>query len=69
MPILNFKPRPTPGDIVFSGEPYYDLFDGGYIKPENILQAEDAKRVNDAVALISLFLAEANDEQHICLDS
>ena len=55
---LNFKDGAEP---VSSSEPHYDLFDGGYISPNKLLEPEDAERVNDAVALIHQFLEEAED--------
>lgn len=33
----------------------YSLFDGGYLKPENFIQGEDLKRVQDAVKVLSEF--------------
>ena len=42
---------------------FYDLFDGGYIDPEDYLVAPDAKRVRDAMTLILEFreVLEDND--------
>ena len=35
---------------------YYDLFDGGYIKPEEVLESEeDIKRVQEALGVINTF--------------
>ena len=45
-----------------TSEPYYDLFDGGYIKPEKLLKHKDeAKKVNEAVALVKRFLEDAEE--------
>ncbi len=57
---LKFKADAEP---VFSSEPHYDLFDGGYISPAKLLEPDDAKRVNDAVALVAQFLDEAEAEE------
>jgi len=46
---------------VSTSEPYYDLFEGGYIKPDELLEAEDAGRVKAAVNLITSFFAELED--------
>ena len=44
----------------YSDEPYYDLFDGGYIKPEKLLDSEeDIKKINDAVKVIEDFMSIA----------
>ncbi len=34
---------------------WYDLFDRGYIKPEDILEPEDAERVSEAVHTLESF--------------
>ena len=34
---------------------WYDLTSGGYIKPEELVVAEDAKKVNAAIAVIQEF--------------
>lgn len=59
---LKFK---TDAEDMSTTEPYYDLFDGGYIKPEDLLEEEDAKRVNEAVALIQQFFDEAEEKELI----
>lgn len=46
---------------IYTSDPFYDLFMGGYINPYEILESEDAERVNDAVDLILQFLDEAKD--------
>lgn len=45
-----------------SSDFYYDLFEGGYIKPEDMLK-EGADKVNDAISTIQHFynLLESND--------
>ena len=46
-----------------SGDPHYDLFYGGYIDPEDFVEADDAKRVREAMAVIREFFdtLEEND--------
>ena len=42
---------------ISTSEPYYDLFEGGYIKPAEILEDEkDIEKVREAIAIISEFL-------------
>lgn len=40
---------------------YYDLTDGGYIKPETFLEDEDAKKVLEAIEVIRQFKSEAEE--------
>lgn len=52
---MKFKKRK-----VHTSDVYYDLFDGGYIKPSKMLaDPAEAKAVEDAVGLVRRFLAEA----------
>lgn len=44
---------------VYTSEPWYDLVDGGYIKPDDMLEEKDAKRVKEAIKLLEQFLSEA----------
>ena len=46
------------GDVdgLATDDPYYDLFEGGYIKPEDFLDPEDALRVTEAMAVVQDFL-------------
>jgi hypothetical protein len=47
-------------DTIYSSDLYYDLFDGGYINPEELLEYEDeAVIVMDAINIIKEFLNEA----------
>lgn len=50
-------------DTVSTDDPYYDLFDGGYIDPDDLLEPESAARVNEALDTIREFLntGEAQD--------
>jgi len=34
---------------------YYDLIEGGYIKPEHFVDADSAKKLNEAIQLIKEF--------------
>lgn len=57
---LKFK---EDAESVVTSEFHYDLFDGGYIDPENFLEPEDAARVRAAIQLIQQFqdAMEIND--------
>lgn len=57
---LKFKKDAEP---VVTSEFHYDLFSGGYIDPDALLEADDAKALNEAIALINQFEdeLEAND--------
>jgi len=60
------KFKPTPEGPVHSSEPYYDLFDGGYINPEEILESrDDIAKVCYAVQIINTFLEEAQESGHL----
>ena len=60
---MTIKFKFKPGAEVSSSEPHYDLFDGGYIKPEELLaDPEQAKKVNDAVRTIQAFFDQAEAE-------
>lgn len=41
--------------VAITDDPHYDLFIGGYIKPEDYLVQVDANRVRSAMALIDEF--------------
>lgn len=49
-------------ETITTDEVYYDLFDGGYIKPEEILEHVDAQKINDAINHIKNFINEATEE-------
>jgi len=45
---------------------FYDLFDGGYIKPEKLLKnQEDIEKVKEAIKVISDFKDSAEDNDII----
>lgn len=50
-------------ESIYTSDMYYDFFDGGYIKPEEMLEdEEDIKKINEARALIAQFLLNAEEE-------
>ena len=52
------------GAEVFSSDPYYDFFDGGYIDATELLKdKETAKAVEKARILISQFFANIEPEE------
>lgn len=53
---LKFKTDAEP--IGISEDFFYMLEGGGWIKPENYLEADDAKRVREAIDLIAQFQDE-----------
>lgn len=40
---------------IYTSDFWYDLTDGGYIKPELLLEDEDAKKVQEAIDLLMEF--------------
>lgn len=51
-----------PGALVATSDPYYDLFDGGRIKPTELLEnPEQALEVEKAVNLIKEFLKQSEE--------
>ena len=46
---------------IITMDPYYDLFEGGYIKPYDLLKRKDAEAVTAAVALITEFFDEGEE--------
>lgn len=63
---MQFKDLDEP---IFSDDPYYDLTDGGYIKPEDMLENQaDIDMVKDAIATVMNFLEEAQEAGALELD-
>lgn len=50
---------------IYTSEPYYDLFEGGYINPDALLEMSDAEKVNEAVMTIMEFFAFLESEDLI----
>ena len=49
-------------DIVCTSDPYYDIFDGGYICPFKLIEDDqEARKIQEAIDLEALFLAEAEN--------
>jgi hypothetical protein len=47
-----------------SSDPYYDLFDGGYIKPEEMLvNPNEIAMVKNAIKIVKQFLDEAEEKE------
>lgn len=56
---MKFKKLDEP---VVSSDLYYDLFEGGYLEPKNLLKdKKDVKAVEDAIALVKKYLEEAQE--------
>jgi len=54
-------------DVVVSDDPFYDLFDGGYIKPSEMLpDPKQIEQVELAMGVIQRFLDQA--EEHGALE-
>lgn len=59
---LKFKKNvPVDDDGIGTDDFWYDCTRGGYIKPEKLLEEEDAKRVKEAIALVRQFEDEAEE--------
>lgn len=57
---FNFKEVEEP---VRSDDPWYDLTDGGYIRPEELLiDEEQIKKVQESVDILSAFLQQAYEK-------
>ena len=46
---------------VFTDDFWYDITDGGYITPNDMLSPADAERVNEAIDLLCEFQNEATE--------
>lgn len=57
---FNFKEVEEP---VWTDDPWYDLTDGGYIRPEELLiDEEQIKKVQESVDILSAFLQQAYEK-------
>jgi hypothetical protein len=51
------------GAEIITSEFWYDVFDGGYIKPDDLLEDEElADEVNEAILLLRKFQLEAEKQ-------
>ncbi len=48
-------------EVQSSSDFWYDLTDGGYIKPEKALDGEQLSKINEAVALVVSFRSALED--------
>lgn len=56
-------------DVVWTNDLYYDLFDGGYINPEDLLEnKEEIDKVKQAILTINEFLDGAIDKELIVVE-
>lgn len=56
---MKFKDRDEP---LYTSDPWYDLFDGGYILPEELLDLpREYNEVREAILLIQQFMEEAQE--------
>jgi hypothetical protein len=63
---FKFKEKVEGDDVTYTEDPHYDLFDGGYIKPEDwLVDPEEIADVYDAIALINSFLRQAEEKGHL----
>ena len=52
-------------ESVYTDNPFYDLFVGGYINPEDLLEEEDAQKVLSAMEVVEDFMEKAIKAGHI----
>ena len=56
-------------NAIWTSDLYYDLFEGGYIKPEDLLESEeDIDKVKQAILTINEFLDGAIDKELIVVE-
>ena len=54
---------------IYTGDLWYDLTDGGYIKPGDLLSDKaEAKKVEQAIEIVRKFIDEACDAELIIVD-
>lgn len=62
---IQFEFNPEQG-VMYTDDPLYDLFEGGYIHPEDMLtNPEQVERVKDAVEVVRQFLDAAFKEGYL----
>ena len=59
---LKFKENAEP---IYTTEPWYDIFEGGWVRPSELLEEADAEKVNEAIKLVEQFLDEGIDNDLI----
>lgn len=56
-------------NVIWTNDLYYDLFEGGYINPEDLLEnKEEADKVKQAILTINEFLDGAIDKELIVVE-
>lgn len=50
-----------------SNDPYYDLFEGGYINPKQFLEEESAQKVREAMNIVKEFISLLEEEELLIL--
>ena len=56
-------------NTIWTSDLYYDLFEGGYINPEDLLEnEEDIDKVKQAILTINKFLDGAIDKELIVVE-
>nr|DAY41582.1 MAG TPA: hypothetical protein [Caudoviricetes sp.] len=56
-------------NAIWTSDLYYDLFEGGYIKPEDLLEnEEEIDKVKQAIKTINEFLDGAIDKELIVVE-
>lgn len=65
---MEFKDKSEIGDL-YTTEIYYDLFEGGYIIPEDILaNSDDIATVRNAIDIVKSFIDELIDKDILEVD-
>ena len=56
-------------NVIWTNDLYYDLFEGGYINPEDLLEnKEEIDKVKQAILTINKFLDGAIDKELIVVE-
>ena len=56
-------------NVIWTNDLYYDLFEGGYINPEDLLESkEEIDKVKQAIVTINEFLDDAIDKELIVVE-
>ena len=46
-------------ETIYTSELWYDILEGGYIQPQDLLEGDDAEEVRRAITLVQQFAKEA----------